>query len=116
MAENIAPKITVEDTKKDSLEVNDVYLDTVDVDDFDDILVDGDAGFELIDPDMGSSLAGLELPIDTAGSGYNPVPTIDLTSVTKTRRVLATGEVVYDIKFEVSDVGATKYEVIWAKQ
>lgn len=114
MAENISPKITVEDTKKDSLEVNEAYLDPVDVDDFDDILVEGETGY--VDPDMDGSLAGLELPIDTTGAGYNPVPTIDLTSITRTRRVLATGEVVYDIKFDVSDVGATKYEVIWAKQ
>lgn len=114
MAENIPPKIVVEDTKKDSLEVNDVYLETVDVDDFDDILVDGDDLY--VDPDMDNSLAGLELPINSTGADYQPVPTIDLSSVTKTRRVLATGEVVYDIKFDVSDVGATKYEVIWAKQ
>lgn len=114
MAENIPQRITVEDTKQDSLEVNDVYLEPVDVDDFDDVLVEGDPGY--VDPDMDGSLSGLELPIDTAGAGYQPVPTIDLASVTKTRRVLATGEVVYDIKFDVSDVGATKYEVIWAKQ
>jgi hypothetical protein len=114
MAEKLPPKITVEDTKAQSLEINEAYVDTVDVDDFDDVLVEGDVGY--IDPDLDGSLAGLELPIDTTGTGFYPVPTIDLTSVTKTRRVLATGEVVYDIKFDVSDVGATKYEVIWAKQ
>ena len=126
MADDLAPKLVVEDSKADNLDLNDAVIEAVDVDSFDDELVPGDYfNFgtknvpiveQYIDPDLANPAADLTVSIDSNDPQYLPVPSIITSSIVKTRRVLATGEVVYDIKFNVADVGADSYEVAYVKQ
>jgi hypothetical protein len=126
MADDLAPKLVVEDSKADNLDLNDAVIEAVDVDSFDDELVPGDSfNFgtvnipiveQYIDPDLADPAADLVVSIDSNDPQFLPVPSIITSSITKTRRVLATGEVVYDIKFNVDDVGANSYEVAYVKQ
>lgn len=114
MADELVPKVTVEDSKVENLDVNDTLVAAADVDGFDEIFVPGDEGY--VDSDMQDPAAGLEVSFDSLDSTLLPVPGIDLTSIVKTRRVLATGEVVYDVRFNVTDIGADRYEVAYTKQ
>lgn len=126
MANNLDPKLPVEDTSIEELDLPRILVSPEDGESFDDALVPGDVFEESIggvpvirtydDPDMRDPSAGLVVPIDNNDPQYLPVPSIDPTSITKTRRVQADGSVVYDIKFNVSDVGASSYEVAFAKQ
>lgn len=126
MADDLAPKLVIEDSVADTLDLNDAVVEIVDVDAFDDELVPGDSfnfGSNLeplieqyIDPDLADPAADLTVSIDSNDPQYLPVPSIITSSIVKTRRVLATGEVVYDIKFNVQDVGANSYEVAYVKQ
>ena len=114
MADELEPSLSVEDSKVENLGVHDFLVTAADVDGFDEILVPGDEGY--VDSDMQDPAAGLEVSFDALDSSLLPVPSIDLTSVVKTRRVLATGEVDYDIRFNVTDIGADRYEVAFVKQ
>jgi hypothetical protein len=114
MADELVPNVSVEDSKIENLDVHDTLVSAADVDSFDEILVPGDEGY--IDSDMQDPAAGLAVSFDALDSSLLPVPSIDLTSVVKTREVLATGEVVYDVRFNVTDIGADRYEVAYVKQ
>jgi hypothetical protein len=126
MADDLAPKLVIEDSKAENLDLNDAVVEEVDVDSFDDELVPGDyfnfgtANMPIIeqyiDPDLADPAADLTVSIDSNDPQFLPVPSIITSSIVKTRRVLATGEVVYDIKFNVEDVGANSYEVAYVKQ
>lgn len=126
MADKLDPKLPVEDTSVEQLDVPKVLLHPEDGESFDDVLVPGDSFEEVVgggttvvrtydDPDMRDPSAGLVVPIDSNDPAWLPVPSIDMTSIVKTRRVTAGGEVVYDITFNVADVGADSYEVAYAK-
>lgn len=126
MADKLDPKLPVEDTSVEQLDIPKILLNPEDGESFDDTLVPGDSFEEGIgggitvvrtydDPDMRDPSAGLVIPIDSNDPAYLPVPSIDMTSVTKTRRVTAGGEVVYDIRFNISDIGADSYEVAYTK-
>lgn len=126
MVDDLAPKLVIEDSKADNLDLNEAVVEAVDVDSFDDELVPGDElnfgtiNFPLIesyvDPDLEDPAAELTYSIDGSNPDFLPVPSIIVSSITKTRRVLATGEVVYDIKFNIEDIGANSYEVAYVKQ
>lgn len=113
MADNIDEKIAIAESEVFGLDLNEAIVDPIEYDDFDETPVPGDTLY--VDPDMADPSAGIEVPIDLSDPATLPVTNIDLASVTKTRKVLATGEVVYDLKFNVVDVGANAYEVSISK-
>ena len=114
MANELNPKLPVEDSKVDDLDIHETLVLPTDVDGFDEILVVGDDFYS--DPDMGDPAAGLVLTFDGVDGSLLPTTSIQPSTITKTRKVLADGTVVYDVRFNVTDIGADSYEVAYAKR
>lgn len=113
MANELNPKIPVEDSKVDGLDLHPTLVDPADIDSFDEVFVPGDVLYEDIDDDPAAALIQ---DFDTIDGNLLPTTSIITSSITKTRKVLADGSVVYDLRFNVNDIGADSYEVAYVKR
>jgi hypothetical protein len=114
MANELTPKVPVEDSKVDGLDLHPTLVEAADIDSFDEVFVPGDALY--VDPDNDDPAAGLIYTFDTIDGTLLPTTSIIPSTITKTRKVLADGTVVYDIRFNVTDIGADSYEVAYVKR
>jgi hypothetical protein len=120
MADELEPQIAVEETKVENLDVHGLLVDPANLDEFDEVdgtlvYVPGDTDW--VDPDeSGDPLAGPILDFNGLDGSLLPTTSIQTSTITKTRRVLADGTVVYDIRFDVTDIGADSYEVAYVKR
>jgi hypothetical protein len=114
MASELRPKIPVEDSKADNLDLHPTLIEAASVDTFDEVTVPGDALY--IDPDNDDPASGLVLDFNSIDGTLLPTTSIKTSTITKTRKVLADGSVVYDIRFSVEDIGADSYEVAYVKR